>query len=280
MSCNAVDLQNVFFWLFLSAGGIGGTIGAFLKALWSSCKDAGVHSRKHDRNHRGVHIRGRGLLVKISLYLSVSLAAVLGAIVFLDLSQVVWNRFVLTFFLLAVAGWTVFYLGFRWLVVPVVLVAVLYIVVVSGLVRQWGCCLASEQLMQVKVIAQQERAGQSWTELEIHTDDSRRSEFKQIQGKGLAVSLKLMELQPWLFYPSCEFLFQVEKVEGLSGQDTSTAEASSRVGAVSDTTGAFALLRVGAAELREITVVQRELEVLGTYELVVDKSGLVFQHTK
>src|SRR6056297_3280613 len=266
MSCNAVDLQNVFFWLVLSAGGIGGTIGAFLKALWSSCKDAGVHSRKHDRNHRGVHIRGRGLLVKISLYLSVSLAAVLGAIVFLDLSQVVRNRFVLTFFLLAVAAWTVFYIGFRWLVVPVVLVAVLYIVVVSGLVRQWGCCLSSEQLMQVKVIAQQEQPEQSWTELEIHSADSGQSEFKQIQGKGLVVTLKLMELQPWLFYPSCEFLFQVEKVEGLKEQGSDPADVSSSAGtaAVSDSVGALLLLTIGAAELREITVAQRELEVLGT----------------
>src|SRR6056297_1915549 len=244
MSCNAVDLQNVFFWLFLSAGGIGGTCGSLLRAVWGARKGVGAHGRRHPR--------GGGLIVKISLYLSASLAAVLGAIVFLDLSQVVWNRFVLTFFLCAVAAWTVFYLGFRWLVVPVVLVAVLYIVVVSGLVRQWGCCLASEQLMQVKVIAQQEREGQSWTELEIHTDDSRRSEFTQIQGKGLAVTLKLMELQPWLFYPSCEFLFQVEKVEGLKEQGSDPADVSSSVG----TEAVSVLLTVGAAELREITVVQ------------------------
>src|SRR6056297_1849827 len=177
MSCNAVDLQNVFFWLVLSAGGVGATIGALLKAAWP------------DRDHSNGQRRGGGLTVKISLYLSASLAAVLGAIVFLDLPQIEWNRFLLIFFLLAIVAWTVFYIGFRWLVVPLVLVAVLYIVVVSGLVRQWSCCLASEQLMQVKVIAQQEQSGQSWTELEIHTDDSRRSEFKQIQGKGLAVSL-------------------------------------------------------------------------------------------
>ncbi|MDZ7795069.1 MAG: hypothetical protein U5P10_15660 [Spirochaetia bacterium] len=252
-------MQNLFFWLVLSAGGIGGTIGALLKAVKTSRKSP-----------------GNKLLVKISLYLSASLAAVIGAIVFLDFSQVEWNRFLLTFFLCAVAGWTVFYIGFRWLVVPVVLVAVLYIVVVSGLVRQWGCCLASEQLMQVKVIAQQEQAGQSWTELEIYTADGRRSEFTQIQGKGLAVTLRLMELQPWMFYPSCEFLFQVEKMEGLTEQDTDQTDISlgEEVGAVA------ALLTVGAAELREITVVQRELDVLGTYELVVEEGGLVFEHSK
>ena len=262
MSCNAVDLQNVFFWLVLSAGGIGGAVGSWLKAVWAA------------RDHDGGHSRSSGLLVKISLYLSASLAAVLGAIMFLDLPQIEWNRFLLTFFLLAVVAWTVFYIGFRWLVVPVVLVVVLYIVVVSGLVRQWGCCLPFEQLMQVKVIAQKQRAGQSWTELEIHTAGSGRSEFKQIQGKGLAVTLKLKELQPWVFYPSCDFLFQVEKVEGLSVQDTVPADLSSLVGAraVSDT--------AGAAELREITVVQRELDVLGTYELVVAEGGLVFQHSK
>ncbi|MCF7915489.1 MAG: hypothetical protein K9L66_10010 [Spirochaetaceae bacterium] len=263
MSCNAVDLQNVHFWLVLSAGGLGCTLGALLKAVWLARK-------------------GAGLLVRISLYLSASMAAVLGGIVFLDLSQVVWNRFLLIFFLLAIGGWTVFYIGFRYLVVPLVLVMVLYIVMVSGLVRQWGCCLSAEQLLQVKVIAQQERAGQSWTELEIHTAGSRRSEFVQIQGKDLAVSLSLLEFQPWLFYPNCEFLFQVEKVDGLTEQDTDATNVSSGVGtvAVSDTAGASALLAVGAAELREITVVQRELDVLGTYELVDKEGSLVFQRSK
>jgi len=274
MSCNAVDLQNVFFWLFLSAGGIGGTCGSLLKAVWGARKGVGAHGRRHPR--------GGGLIVKISLYLSASLAAVLGAIVFLDLPQVEWNRFLLIFFLLAIVAWTVFYIGFRWLVVPLVLVAVLYIVVVSGLVRQWSCCLASEQLMQVKVIAQQEQSGQSWTEMEIHSADSDRSEFMQIQGKDLAVTLRLLELQPWLFYPSCEFLFQVAKVEGLTEQGTDPTDDSFGIGtgAVTDTTLASVLLTVGAAELREITVVQRELDVLGSYELIDKEGSLIFQHSK
>lgn len=270
MSCNAVDLQNVFFWLVLSAGGIGGTIGALLKTGWASRVSISGQSRSG------------GLLVKISLYLSASLAAVLGAIVFLDLSQLDWNRFLLTFFLLSVLGWTVFYIGFRWLVIPVVLVTVLYVVMVSGLVREWGCCLFSEQLMQVKVIAQQERAGQSWTELEIATADRRRNEFLQIQGKDLSVTLRLMELRPWLFYPSCEFLFQVDNVEGMTEQDTDMTDVSSEEGAgtVSNIAGASVLRTVGAAEFQEITVVQRELDPLGTYELVVEEGGLVFQHSK
>lgn len=270
MSCNAVDLQNLFFWLILSAGGIGCAIGASLKAVWAA------------RVHEGGRSRSGGLLVKISLYLSASLAAVLGAIFFLDLPHLEWNRFVLVFFLGAVAGWTVFYIGFRWLVVPLLLGAVLYIVVVSGLVRQWDCCLSSEQLMQVKVIAQQEQPGRSWTELEIRTADSDQSEFKQIQGKGLSVTLKLLDLQPWLFYPSCEFLFQVEKVEGPAEQDSDPGDVSSGVGAgeVSDAVGASVLLTVGAAELRDITVTQHELEVLATYVLVLGEGGLVFERSK
>src|SRR6056297_1379892 len=117
MSCNSVDLQNVFFWLFLSAGGLGGSFGASIKAVWFARKGAGANDRRQGRVSRDRHRRG-GLLVKISLYLSASLAAVLGAIVFIDLPQVEWNRFLLIFFLLAIFAWTVFYIGFRWLVVP------------------------------------------------------------------------------------------------------------------------------------------------------------------
>jgi len=98
----------------------------------------------------------------------------------------------------------------------------------------------------------------------------------QIQGKDLAVTLRLLELQPWLFYPSCEFLFQVENVEGLTERDTAPTNLFSEIGV-----GAVSVLfMVGGAQLREITVVQREVEVLGTYKLVDKEDRLVFQRSK
>ncbi|MFW6209774.1 MAG: hypothetical protein ACOC7X_13840 [Spirochaetota bacterium] len=273
MSCNAVDLQNVYFWLVLAAGGLGGTIGALLTAGWRSMKmqygwRGGLLTRG-ERRRSPRQRPGAGLIVKCSLLLSLAVLAVLGAIVFLDLPQVEWNRFLLYFFLFTVLGWTVVYIGFRWLVIPLVLVAVLYIMFVTGVVRQWGCCQPGDQLLEISVIAQQAAGAETVTKVELHGPEDEQTEFREIDGDALRVVLSTIRFEPWVFYPRCAFLFRVHSVSGLaepSGEDVS-ASGLEEAGLPLEF-----LLKAGIAELELLEVVQPELQVLRTYLLVTEGS--------
>ncbi len=273
MSCNAVDLQNVYFWLVLAAGGLGGTIGALLTAGWRRLR--GQYGRRGGLLDRGERRRSRrdrpgaGLIVKCSLFLSLAALAVLGAIVFLELPQVEWNRFLLYFFLLAVLGWTVVYIGFRWLVIPLVLVALLYVVFVSGVVRQWGCYQPGDQLLEIRVIARQTTGTGTVTKVELNGPEDEQTEFREINGDGLRVVLSTIRFEPWVFYPRCAFLFRVHSISELaepSGEDLSAAGAADAGLPLS------LMLKAGLAELELLEVVQPELQVLRTYQLVTEGS--------
>lgn len=270
MSCSAVDLQNVYFWLVLAAGGFGGAFGVLLKAGWRR-----LHSSYGQRRgvlslgaHRRSGSGGAGLLVKVSLLLSGGALAALGGIFFLDLPQIDWNSFVLFFFLFAVLGWTLFYLAFRWVVIPLVLAVVLYIVLVSGVVGQWNCCQPDDQLLRVKVIAQRRAAGQLLTRLELFNPENGHTDFQEIEGDSLKVVLTTVNFKPWVFYPRCAFLY---RIHSLVQQDAGAGgvEKVNRPLAV--------LLEIGAAEIEQLEVVQPELEVLRTYVLVSEQKSPKFE---
>ncbi len=279
MSCNAVDLQNIYFWLVLAAGGLGGTLGALLTAGWRSLKIRysrrdGLLRRGERRRSRRERSAGAGLIVKCSLFLSLAALAVLGAIVFLDLSQAEWNRFLLFFFLFAVFGWTVLYIGFRWLVIPLVLVAVLYVVCVSGVVRQWGCCQPGDQLLEIKVIAQQADGASTVTKVELHGPEDDRTEFREIEGDALKVVLSTIRFKPWVFYPRCAFLFRVRSISGFV---ESSGESVPAAGLDDAGLPLELLLKSGIAELDLLEVVQPELQVLRSYLLVSEGSTPKFR---
>lgn len=271
MSCNAVDLQNVYFWLVLAAGGIGGAAGVLLKAGWRRLQS--TYGRRGGLLKWGARRRsgstGAGVVVKVSLLLSGAALAALGAIVFLDLPQIDWGPFVLLFFILAVLGWTIFYIAFRWLVIPLVLAVVLYIVLVSGVVRQWNCCQPEDELLRVKVIAQRRADAQILTRIELFNPATGRTDFQEIAGDSLKVVLSTVNFKPWLFYPRCAFLFRIHSLTGENAGADDGGEIS---------TGSLAaLLKIGAADIEQLEVVQPQLEVLRTYVLVSEQQSPEFE---
>ncbi|GEM_PF-4234809 len=273
MYCNAIDVQNVFFWLVLIAGGVGAAIGsvfvAFLGRMRERYSSKGLFRKKP---YKGPFTRG-GVLVKVSLFLSCSVAAVLIAIILLDVTHIEWNQFLLNFFLIAVGCWTLFYIGFRWLIIPVVLMLVIYIVVVSVLVAQWDCCLPTDQLLQVKVIAQKETEGRLRTNIEIKGSDEGETEFMQIPGDRLVVSLTTINFRSWVFYPKCAFLYQINEVSEKSydpGAATSDVLQEGRV-------PLQVLHAVKLIEQEEKEIVLPNMEVLHTYRLVPGRESPEFK---
>lgn len=263
MSCNAVDLQNVYLWLVLSAGGLGGALGALLTALRRRLKPARVDRRSRSR------LAGAGLLVRVSLLLSAAALAVLGGIIFIELPQIEWSRSVLYFFLFAVLGWMFVYLFFRWLIIPLVLVVVLYLVLVSGVVRQWNCCQSDEQLLRIKVIAQQPGGTEKVTKVEVHGPAENRTAFQEIEGDTLRVLLSTVRFKPWVFYPRCAFLFRVHSISGLTVGSEGGAEP---VGIEDAGLPLRVLLKTGIVEMEQLEVVQSGLQVLSSYLLVNEQN--------
>ncbi len=239
----------------------------------------------------GAERRGTSLLVKLSVLLSAAALAVLGGIIFLDLPQIEWTRSILYFFLFAVLGWTLFYIGFRWLIIPLVLVVVLYLVFVSGVVRQWGCCQPDDQLLRIKVIAQQPANTDTETEtvaaaaagvvtkIELHGPAGGDiADFLEVEGESLKVLLSTVRLKPWVFYPRCAFLFRVHSVTGLTSELRSEPEqAAETVGIKNAGLPLKVLLKAGVAEIEQVEVVQSELQVLSSYVLFVDKNTPKFR---
>lgn len=264
MYCNAIDVQNVFFWLVLIAGGVGASIGAFFVAFMRRMRER--YSSKglfRKKPYKGPSTRG-GVLVKVSLFLSGSVAAILIAIILLDVAHIEWDQFLLNFFLIAVGCWALFYIGFRWLVIPVVLMLVVYIVVVSVLVAQWDCCLPTDQLLQVRVIAQKETEGRLRTNIEIKGPDEVETEFKQIAGDRLIVSLTTIKFRPWVFYPKCAFLFRINDI-----LEKSYAPQETKSEVLQDGPLPLQVLHaVKLIEQQEKELVLPNMEVLHTYRLV------------
>ena len=294
MSCNAVDLQNIYFWLILSAGGVGGAIGALLTALWRSLKRSSFERRSRiggsgPPEPRARLLRSRAprssLLVKVSLLLSAAALAILGGIIFLDLPQIEWTRSIFYFSLWAVLGWTLVYVGFRWLIIPLILVAVLYIVLVSGVVRQWGCCQPNDQLLRMKVIAQQSTVPETGeaaesamiTRVEIHGPDEGSTGFQEFEGDAVKVVLSSVRFKPWVFYPRCAFLFRVHTITGLT---SGSAKAEVGPGAADiDESGMplSVLLQFGIVEMEPIEIVQTDLQVLSSYVLAIEQNSPQFR---
>ncbi len=271
MSCNAVDVQNVFFWLLLIAGGVGASLGALLSLL---IRPPGESKRRGggllNKTQNEKRIRGSGgVLVKISLFLSFSVLSVLIAIILIDVSRIEWNQFLITFFLIATSGWTLLYIGFRWLITPVLLILVLYIVLISGVVQKWGCCVLNDQLMQVKVIAQKEADNQLTTSLELRGPGEGHIEFKQVTGDQLTIALSTIHFRSWVFYPRCAFLFRVKDMYGGSGP---ISNGKSEMGWQVQFMRTIKLI-----DIKQIKITQPGLQLLHTYRLILDEKTPKFK---
>lgn len=206
MMCNALNFNSEYFWLFISAGGIGFTAGSMLRA-------GGWFSRQFHRlrGGDGPRRKGRFPFIQVSLSLTVSVSAVFASLFFIRLSLIGWSVHHLYFFLTVIAASLLLRLFFSILIAPCIIVLVLYIIMAAGIDETWTGGAQDILLAEIKVLSLNDRA----VSLEIHPEirkEPEKSLFYTIDGEDAVYHLRVVEFLPWIFYPGCRHYVLLSEV--------------------------------------------------------------------
>ncbi len=266
MNCNALNLQSEYFWLFLSAVGVGLTLGTLIRASISRVVRlrAGDHRAVHEINDRSAPRRWKTVQtsVQISLYLSLAFGAVLGAVLSLNLPLIEWTATHLIYFLAVIGTAGVIRLFLQYLWLPAVLAALVMIVLMSVLSGAWNCVPQNDPLMQVRLLSRKDEI----YSLELSVPGENDVLFEKTGGPELYYRIELLEFPPWAFYPCCPVLYRFDTVYG-------TAEPP-----VSDTSAVLKGVRMlWSADYMLRTVQQSGIALLQTYGIFYDADGNVLE---
>lgn len=219
MNCNALNVHSEYFWLFLSAVGVGLTLGTLIRAYIGRMAErrtgerrAGEHRAAHKTAGYGPPRRWKVIQtsVQVSLYLSLAFGAVLGAVLFMNLTMVEWTSTHPIYFL-AVAGMTgIFRLFLQYLWLPAVLAVVSMIVLMSVLSGTWNCIPQEDPLLQVRILSRKNGINS----LELGVPGENDVFFEKTEGTELYYRIELLEFPPWAFYPCCRVLYRFDTVYG------------------------------------------------------------------
>jgi len=259
MNCNALNVHSEYFWLFLSAVGIGLTLGTLIRAYISRV----VRRRAaHKTRGRSALRRWRTVQtsVQISLYLSLAFGAVFGAVLYLDLTLIAWNSTHLIYFLAVIGTAGVIRLFLQYLWLPAVLAAVVMIVLMSVLSGAWNCVPEEDPLIQVRLLSRKDGINS----LELSVPGENDVYFVKTGGTELYYRIEILEFPPWAFYPRCPVLYRFDTVYGATEPP------------VSDTSAVLKGVRMlWSAEYTLRTVQQSDIALLQTYGIFFDAGGNV-----
>jgi len=262
MICKAVNPNDVYLWIFIAAAGIGLACGTLLKLYLSldALLDRLRGNAGKERAGKGKkRVRTRVIqpAVQISLYLSVSAAAGLGAIMALDLPQVFWSRMHLFFFLISVATWLFIRYFIRFVWVPCIALIAVYVLLAADLCSTWACVPDTRSLVQVRILSRKETT----TSLELQDSGERGVEFRRLEGDAILYRFQLVRFPEWLFYPGCRVLYRFDTVYG------SAVEVPDSPGCPFFLKG---LKSIGLAEYSEKILQQKDIRLLETYDIGYD----------
>lgn len=256
MFYNGVNWTSEYVWLLLAAIGFGGAVGSLLLKLYRRVRGAEAL-----RPPAPLVQAARNPLLQVSLMLSFSLAAVLAALVQIDIAGIDWSAVHAVFFSTAAGIFLVLRLFFRYLAAPLLLLFIVFIVILSFVDDSWIACPGDGGLMEMQILSQ--RSGKTSLELKSVSDTGiREPSFEEIQGEDVLLSLRSLELPQWWFFSSCTRFARLISVD--------SAQASPP--AFPPLEGAIRWLgRIGFVRIDEHVLTQTELAPLQSYIIRYDE---------
>lgn len=282
MYCNSLNLHSEYFWLFLSALGMGfalaAVVGSLLVRLRGLQRFLGADSSGSRKPPGGRH----SPLVRIALSLTLAFASVLGALIFVDLSGVEWVIFHFYFFLTVTGVAGVLRLFLRYLAVPFAVVVLAYVFFVSALCREWIPAIPGQVLAEIKVLSVKEHPAGVEVSIpkqnidRVQESDQVRGSY-YLDGKNLTGRLRVIRFPRWTFYPGVEKLFILEE---LDGEPTETEAAGGDPGKPADreASGFLSLLSGFTERIGFISYERQEFRRTGVMPLQV--YGLFYDGNK
>ncbi|MGC9312914.1 MAG: hypothetical protein ACP5IA_09475 [Sediminispirochaetaceae bacterium] len=148
--------------------------------------------------------------MQVSLCLSLAFGAVLGAVLYLNLTMVEWTSTHLVYFLAVTGAAGVVRLFLQYLWLPAVLAVVLMIVLMSVLSGAWNCVPQEDPLLQARLLSRKNGINS----LELSVPGENDIFFEKTEGTELYYRIELLEFPPWIFYPRCPVLYRFDTVYG------------------------------------------------------------------